>query len=38
MKSTLALLCPLVAAMPSAVLEPRQSTTLCKKYDYWSGK
>jgi xyloglucan-specific endo-beta-1,4-glucanase len=37
MKLTLALICPLVAAAPSAVLETRQSTTLCKKYDYWSG-
>ncbi len=38
MKLTLVLFYPLVAAVPTAILEPRQGKALCKKYDYWSGK
>jgi len=38
MKSILVLFPALVAATSPAVLEARQSTSLCKKYEYWSGK
>jgi hypothetical protein len=38
MKAALVLFPCLAAAVSPAVLEARQSTTLCKKYEYWSSK
>ena len=38
MKLSLILFPSLALAAVPAVLEARQSTSLCKKYEYWSGK